>query len=119
MSTSRAGRLCPVTYVLDDDIDPSSSSDVLWALGTRIHPNLRQEQWAVSIVPWYLCHSDEERHNARASIVVHDGLLPSMKSGCERPATFANLYPREIRARVIAAEISSNRNVPAEAVLGS
>ena len=33
MSTSRVGHMCPVTYVLDDDIDPSNTSDVLWALG--------------------------------------------------------------------------------------
>ena len=38
MSANRVGHMCPVTYVLDDDIDPSNTSDVLWALGTRIHP---------------------------------------------------------------------------------
>ena len=47
MSTNRAGRMCPITYVLDDDIDPSNISDVLWALGTRIHPNFRQAHWPV------------------------------------------------------------------------
>lgn len=104
MSTSRVGRMCPTTYVFDDDIDPSNISDVLWALGTRVHPNLRQEQWQVEILPWYLCYTEEERHSARGSIVVHDGLLrPSEMEGA-RPATFDSLYPDEIRARVIAAE---------------
>jgi UbiD family decarboxylase len=107
MSTTRVGRMCPVTYVLDDDIDPSSPSDVLWALGTRVHPILRQEQWQVEILPWYLCYTEEERHSARGSIVVHDGLLhPSEMEGA-RPATFASLYPDEIRARVIASELSA------------
>src|SRR6201987_1147 len=62
MSNNRVGRMCPVTYVLDDDIDPSNISDVLWALGTRIHPNGRQEQWPVAILPWYQCYTEEEKH---------------------------------------------------------
>jgi 4-hydroxy-3-polyprenylbenzoate decarboxylase len=104
MSANRVGRMCPVTYVLDDDIDPSTPADVLWALGTRIHPNLRQEQWPVPILPWYLCYTPEERHSARGSIVVHDGLLPPPEDERVRPATFDNLYPPEIRARVVEAE---------------
>jgi UbiD family decarboxylase len=103
MSASRVGRMCPVTYVFDDDIDPANASDLLWALGTRVHPNLRQEQWQVTILPWYVCYTEKERHNARGSIVVHDGLLP-VGNGKVRPATFDDLYPAEIRARVIAAE---------------
>ena len=104
MSNSRVGRMCPVTYVLDDDIDPSNTSDVLWALGTRVHPSLRQQHWPVTILPWYLCYTEEERHSARGAIVVHDGLLPPIESASVRPATFETLYPAEIRARVIAAE---------------
>ena len=92
------------TYVLDDDIDPSNTSDVLWALGTRIHPNLRQEHWPVPILPWYQCYSEEDRHGGRGPIVVHDGLLDSIEDGHALPATFDNLYPPEIRERVLAAE---------------
>jgi UbiD family decarboxylase len=104
MSASRVGRMCPVTYVLDDDIDPSSLSDVLWALGTRVHPNRRQESWEVTILPWYLCYTEQERHSAKGSIVVHDGLLPPVEDPRVRPATFENLYPADLRARVVAAE---------------
>ncbi len=104
MSTNRAGRMCPVTYVLDDDIDPSNISDVLWALGTRIHPNFRQEHWPVEILPWYQCYTEGERHSGHGSIVVHDGLLPPVGDGRAVPATFENLYPPEIRERVLAAE---------------
>ena len=104
MSASRVGRMCPVSYVLDDDIDPSNTSDVLWALGTRVHPNLRQEHWPVPILPWYLCYTEHERHNGRGAIVVHDGLLPPVGDGRVRPATFDTLYPPEIRERVLAAE---------------
>jgi UbiD family decarboxylase len=118
MSAARVGRMCPVTYVLDDDIDPTSISDVLWALGTRVHPNLRQEHWPVQILPWYLCYTEQERHSARGSIVVHDGLLPPVGNGRVRPATFESLYPLDIRARVIAAESRRPQNLRAEPVLG-
>jgi len=104
MSTSRVGHMCPITYVLDDDIDPSNISDVLWALGTRIHPHLRQEQWQVPILPWYQCYSEEERHSGRGPIVVHDGLLSPVGDERPRPATFDSLYPPEIRERVLVDE---------------
>jgi UbiD family decarboxylase len=107
MSANRVGHMCPVTYVLDDDIDPSNTSDLLWALGTRIHPNLRQEHWPVSILPWYQCYTEEERHAGRGPIVVHDGLLATLEDGEARPATFDSLYPAELRERVLAAESSS------------
>ena len=104
MSANRVGHMCPVTYVLDDDIDPSNISDVLWALGTRIHPNLRQEHWPVRILPWYQCYTEEERHAGRGPIVIHDGLLTTLEDGEARPATFDSLYPPELRQRVLAAE---------------
>ncbi|HEY1441305.1 MAG TPA: UbiD family decarboxylase [Mycobacterium sp.] len=104
MSTSRVGHMCPVTYVLDDDIDPSNTADVLWALGTRIHPNLRQQHWQVPILPWYQCYTEHERHSGRGPIVVHDGLLPPIGDGRAHPATFDTLYPPAIRQRVLAAE---------------
>ncbi|MFC1870061.1 UbiD family decarboxylase [Chloroflexota bacterium] len=34
-----SGRYFPITIVVDDDIDPSNTSDVLWALGTRVEPD--------------------------------------------------------------------------------
>jgi UbiD family decarboxylase len=104
MSINRVGHMCPMSYVLDDDIDPSNTSDVLWALGTRIHPNLRQEHWPVPILPWYQCYTADERHSGRGPIVLHDGLLPPVGDGRARPATFDTLYPPEIRERVLAAE---------------
>ena len=76
---------------------------MLWALGTRIHPNLRQEHWPVPIMPWYQCYTEEERHGWRGPIVVHDGLLPPVDQRA-RAATFDSLYPAEIRERVLAAE---------------
>lgn len=55
LNGTRVGRLSPVVYVLDDDVDPANDSDLLWALATRVHPSLRQEQWHGPIMPWYPC----------------------------------------------------------------
>jgi len=41
--------------------------------------------------------------------VMHDGLLASIEDGQVRAATFDDLYPAEIRERVIAAESNSPR----------
>ncbi|MGC2342730.1 MAG: hypothetical protein WA630_01735, partial [Mycobacterium sp.] len=38
--------------------------------------------------------------------IVHDGLLTTLEDGEARPATFDNLYPAELRQRVLAAESS-------------
>jgi len=104
MNGCRVGRMCPATFVLDDDIDPANDSDLLWALGTRIHPALRQESWPGPIMPWYPCYTEEELHAGHGSIVTHDGLLPAVGEGRVPPATFEGVYPPELRARVLAAE---------------
>jgi UbiD family decarboxylase len=111
LSANRVGHMCPVTYVLDDDIDPSNTSDLLWALGTRIHPQLRQEHWPVPILPWYQCYTEEERHSGRGPIVVHNGLLTNLEDGEARPATFDSLYPAELRERVLAAESAGSDRI--------
>lgn len=104
MTGTRAGRLCPVTYVLDDDIDPSNDSDLLWALGTRVHPAKRQESFEGNIMPWYQCYLEEELHAGHGVTVVHDGLLPAFGAGRAPQAKFDEVFPAELRARILAAE---------------
>jgi UbiD family decarboxylase len=104
MNGSRVGRMSPTVFVLDDDIDPANLSDVLWALGTRVHPSGRQEQWTGTILPWYMCYTEEERHKAHGSVVLHDGLLPPPEDDRVRTAIFDNLFPADLRSRVLAAE---------------
>lgn len=95
IAENRAGRLCPVTYVLDDDIDPANDTDLLWAIGTRAHPSRRLEEWPGSVMPWNPCYTEEERHSGKGSIVVHDALLERrVPSG-----TFAESFPKEVRER--------------------
>jgi UbiD family decarboxylase len=104
MTGVRAGRLCPVTYVLDDDIDPSNDSDLLWAVGTRVHPVKRQESFEGRIMPWYPCYLEEELHAGQGAIVVHDALLPAFGAGRAPQAKFDEVYPAELRERILAAE---------------
>ncbi|MFJ1528842.1 UbiD family decarboxylase [Streptomyces mirabilis] len=104
LNGTRVGRLSPVVYVLDDDVDPANDSDLLWALATRVHPSLRQEQWHGPIMPWYPCFLEEELHNGWGAIVVHDALLPAVGSGRVPPATFDGVFPADVRAKVLAAE---------------
>jgi UbiD family decarboxylase len=113
MSKSRAGRMCPVTYVLDDDIDPTNMSDVLWALGTRIHPVKRSEEWPGYILPWYPCYTEDEIHEGRGSTAIHDGLLAAAAGeGRAELATFDHAYPADIRQRVLDAETPWPPTVP-------
>jgi hypothetical protein len=41
---------------------------------------------------------------------VHDGLVDAIEDGHALPATFDNLYPPEIRERILAAEPRSSIN---------
>lgn len=104
LNGNRVGRLSPVVYVLDDDVDPSNDSDLLWALGTRVHPYLRQEQWYGPIMPWYPCFLEEELHSGWGAVVVHDALLPAVGSGRVPQASFDGVFPADLRARVLADE---------------
>ncbi|MFI9781616.1 UbiD family decarboxylase [Streptomyces sp. NPDC051956] len=107
LSKTRVGRLSPVVYVFDDDVAPSNDSDLLWALATRVHPSLRQEQWHGKIMPWYPCFTEEELHSGWGAVVVHDGLLPAEGHGRAPSATFEGVFPAELRAKVLAAEAES------------
>ena len=53
--------MMPVTFVLDDDIDPSNEADLLWALATRLHPRDRRYSWDSVVLPFMACFSENER----------------------------------------------------------
>jgi len=102
LDTSRSGRLSPQVFVLDDDIDPSNDDDLLWALATRTHPTKRQEALPGFILSLLACFTDEERHAAYGSIVVHDALQPAPGHGRLAHLSFDQAYPADIRQRVLA-----------------
>ncbi|MEV5492927.1 UbiD family decarboxylase [Streptomyces bobili] len=93
--------MMPTTFVLDDDIDPSSEADLLWALATRIHPRERRETWEGVVLDFMACYTDEEHKARRGPSVVHDGLLPAWGEGRMRHSSFAQAYPDDIRRKVV------------------
>lgn len=93
--------MMPVTYVLDDDIDPSNEADLLWALGTRLHPRDRRQFWEGRVLPFMTSYSKEERAAQKGPSVVVDGLLPAWGDGRLNHASFAQAYPEDVRRRVL------------------
>ncbi|WP_312936108.1 UbiD family decarboxylase [Pseudomonas sp.] len=90
----------PNVYLVDDDIDPTSIKDVVWALATRVHPTGRRAVFEDQpIVRLPQCYREEEYVARRGPKVVFDTLLPE-----DRPAhaSFEQGYPEEVRERVLA-----------------
>lgn len=109
MSASRVGRMCPVTCSMTIAIPPTSRMGSGHLLRTHMHPNLRQEHWPVTILPWYPCYTEHERHSAQGSIVVHDGLLPS-KAGTRAPQhLIIFIRPRSERVRRVEFDVQISR----------
>ncbi|MCF2528836.1 UbiD family decarboxylase [Yinghuangia soli] len=94
--------MMPVTFVLDDDVDPSNEADLLWALATRLHPQDKRQAWSAVVLPFQTCFTDEERKAMRGPSVLHDGLLPAWGEGRMHHASFAQAYPEEVRRKVVA-----------------
>jgi len=95
------GHCMEIIYVLDDDIDPTSMKDVLWAIPTRCHPTDHQIIREGPILPLLTCYSHKERENARGPKIVHDGLLPEVGKGRSKTADFDDIYPEEVRRKVL------------------
>ncbi|MEH2920985.1 UbiD family decarboxylase [Samsonia erythrinae] len=98
---TKFGLLCPVIYVLDDDIDPTQPKDYLWAVATRCHPTKRCITSIGPVLPIIACYTDEERHARTGERVAHDCLLPAPGQGRQKHSSFEGAYPQEIRERVI------------------
>ena len=93
--------MMPVTFVLDDDIDPSNDDDLLWALATRIHPTQRRAAWDGVVLPFLAPYTDAEHKAMRGPSVVHDGLLPAWGEGRLPHSSFAQAYPADVRHSVV------------------
>jgi 4-hydroxy-3-polyprenylbenzoate decarboxylase len=98
-----ATQLAPTAYggkwtvVVDDDIDPSSLSEVVWAMGTRCDPatniEIIRKNWSSKIDP---VNMTENYYNSRAMI---DATIPFENRG--RAAKVAVTSP-ELRQRMLA-----------------
>ena len=101
VDASRAGRFASHVFVLDDDIDPTNDSDVLWALASRIHPVDRKEVRMGPIHAIELCYTDEERHAVHGPVVISHALQAAPGEGRMPHASFAQAYPPEIQTKAL------------------
>ena len=57
--------------VVDEDIDPTNTFDVLWAINTRCDPathiDIHRRMWTSPLDP--MTHGGKDLHNSRATIV--------------------------------------------------
>lgn len=102
MATTRSFRRTSTTFVLDDDVDPADDTDLLWALGTRVHPSARRAVLDGRIYPLLACYTPEEHASGTCPVTVVDALLPAPGEGRVPHSSFAQAYPDAVRERVLA-----------------
>jgi 4-hydroxy-3-polyprenylbenzoate decarboxylase len=90
----------PQIYLVDDDIDPTSIDDVVWALATRVHPTGRRAVFEDQpIVRLPQCYREAEYEARRGPKVVFDTLQPEDR---HLHASFEQAYPEALRQRILA-----------------
>jgi len=94
----------PKVLLVEDDIDITNLSEVVWAFATRAHPEHGEVHFAdlpTQQLSVYL--SPEEAHSYRSGKVIHCCLLGDRFTDGERPVkgSFQNGWPAEIQQRVL------------------
>jgi UbiD family decarboxylase len=101
----KAGFGVPKVLLVEDDIDITNVSDVVWAFATRAHPEHgglhfpnEPSQMAGEV---YL--DETEKHSYRVGKVIYNCLLADRFAKDERPVkgSLRNGWPREIQQRVL------------------
>lgn len=92
----------PKVFLVDDDIDPTKLSDVVWALATRVHPTRRQVRFDdVRVLRLAHCYEEDEYVAGTGPKIVHDTLQPPVGER-DLHASFDQGYPADVRERVLA-----------------
>ena len=96
----------PKILLVEDDVDITNLSEVVWAFATRSHPDVQRGEIhyppALSMqLAVYL--TEEESHTFRAGKVIYNCLLADLYPEGERPVkgSFENGWPAEIQQRVL------------------
>jgi 4-hydroxy-3-polyprenylbenzoate decarboxylase len=99
---SKAGAVIPKIIVLNDDIDPTDTQELVWAFATRCHPLLGHAVFDhVPAAPLLAYLRRSEKVAAATGKIVYN-CLPPEEWGEMLPlrASFRHGYPPEITARV-------------------
>ncbi|MGW2489437.1 UbiD family decarboxylase [Streptomyces sp. NPDC001606] len=101
----KAGFGVPKVLLVEDDIDITDVSELVWAFATRTHPERGEVHFPAkptAALSVYL--SEAEQHSYRAGKVVHNCLLADRFPKERRPVkgSFTNGWPAAVRQRVLA-----------------
>jgi len=104
LKTSPMGYVIAHALIIDDDIDPTHSGDVLWAWSSRVHPKtgtrITEPRKITDMPPVF---TPAERKIAQAPLAIHIGLLGSNPNAVVTPITpsgFKTLYPEALQKKV-------------------
>jgi UbiD family decarboxylase len=99
----KAGAAIPKLIVLNDDIDPTNTREVVWAFATRCHPTRGNVVFdAHQTAPLIAYLGSSEKLSATTTKIVYNGLPPD-ELGDALPvrSSFRHAYPAEIVQRVL------------------
>jgi len=97
---SKAGLDIPKVILLDDDIDPSNVSEVVWAFATRCHPDTDAHFYSHErTFPLVHYLTVAEKKDISSTKVIYNGLLPLFDRS--EISSFKYSVPTEIQEEVI------------------
>lgn len=100
--STKAGAVIPKVILLNDDIDPTNTQELVWAFATRCHPYLGHAEFEhIPAAPLLAYLRDSEKVAANTGKIVYN-CLPPDEWGEALPirASFQRGYPAEIVKRV-------------------
>lgn len=100
----KPGINAPKTLLVENDIDITDLTEVVWAFATRAHPERGEFHFPALPSDQLAVYLDEnEAHSFRAGKVIHNCLLGDRFPAGQRPVkgTLANGWPAEIQQRVL------------------
>ncbi len=101
----KAGFGVPKVLLVEDDVDITDVSEIVWAFATRAHPTHGELQFpALPTAALSIYLDEQEMHSYRAGKVIHNCLLADRFPADARPVkgSFAHGWPEEVQRRVIA-----------------
>jgi UbiD family decarboxylase len=95
----------PKILLVEDDIDITDLSEVVWAFATRSHPERGEFHFPHKLSDQLAVYlSEEEQHTFQAGKVIYNCLLADLFPEGRRPikGSFEHGWPAEVRERVLA-----------------
>ena len=101
---SKYGAVIPKVLVMNDDIDATNTSEVVWAFATRCHPGSGEVHFNKESTSPLVAFLETSEKTAGSTCKVVYNCLPPEDWGDRLPlrTAFAHNYPKELREKVIA-----------------